>query len=775
MTVNEGATANQPLTATDPDGNALTFSKVSGPTYMTVTTTSPGTGTATGNINLAPGFSDAGTATAAVAAGHGGPCPGSDTKSFTITVNNVNRPPVLTQPANLTVNEGSTAEILVTGSDPDNDPLTFMLDGCGGFSVFDPITRRIRITPGFNDAGVYTCTVTVSDGQASDSKTITITVLNVNRAPTLNPVANMTTMEGGGCRDDQVIAGSDPDADALTFFKTAGPTFMTVTTTSPTTGNIHLAAGFSDAGVFSATVSASDGSLSDSKSFTITVSSVNRAPVLAQPANMTVTEGATANQTITASDPDGCPITFSKVSGPSFMTVTTSSPTTGNIALAPGFSDAGTYGATVTASDGTVSDSKSFSITVNNSVPPLTLTQPSNMTVNEGGTADQSLIATDPAGLPVTFSKVSGPIFMTVTTTDPGAGTSAGNVHLAPGSADAGTYTAVVRATDTSGASDQKAFTITVINVNHEPVSDPNGPYSGIVGVPVNFNGSASSDPDGDPLTYEWDFDASDGITVDATGPTSSHTYTTTEVFTVTLTVEDNGSPNLSDTATTTATITTELPANVFLQTTGILKLKSNKPRYCFQIEPVNGSYNNTDVILSSVVLKYGDLEAPAEIGRTSIDADVNGNGVHEIRACFTTASLRTVFAGLPAGDNTATVALEGDLTTGGRFRGTTEIVVRGPVSGSASATSSVSPNPLNPHSTLFFTTSEPGLVSVAMYDLQGRLVRTILSPTFMPAGTHEAVIDGRGAGGEKLPSGVYFIRGVSAEGEFKQVITILK
>src|SRR2546425_10479370 len=63
MTVNEGATANQTLTATDADGQALTFRKAAGPTYATVTTTTPGTGTGTGNIAVAPGFSDAGTAT----------------------------------------------------------------------------------------------------------------------------------------------------------------------------------------------------------------------------------------------------------------------------------------------------------------------------------------------------------------------------------------------------------------------------------------------------------------------------------------------------------------------------------------------------------------------------------------------------------------------------------------------------------------------------------------------------------------------------------------
>src|SRR5207247_4092940 len=106
MTVNEGQTADQTITATDPDGNPLTFSKVSGPAYVTVTTVTAGTGTATGNIALAPGFSDAGTATASVNATDGSL---SDGKSFTITVNNVNQNPVLAQPANMTVNEGATA------------------------------------------------------------------------------------------------------------------------------------------------------------------------------------------------------------------------------------------------------------------------------------------------------------------------------------------------------------------------------------------------------------------------------------------------------------------------------------------------------------------------------------------------------------------------------------------------------------------------------------------------------------------------------------------
>src|SRR5437867_2022688 len=162
---------------------------------------------------------------------------------------------------------------------------------------------------------------------------------------------------------DQVITGSDPDGQALTFTKGAGPTFMTVSTTNGTTGNIHLAPGFADAGVYAATATASDGSLSDSKTLSITVNNVNQAPTLNAIANMTVNENATADQVITGSDPDGQALTFTKGAGPMFITLRISNGTTGNIHLAPGFSDAGAYAATATASDGSLRYGKTLTIT----------------------------------------------------------------------------------------------------------------------------------------------------------------------------------------------------------------------------------------------------------------------------------------------------------------------------------------------------------------------------------------------------------------------------
>jgi DNA/RNA endonuclease G (NUC1) len=87
------------------------------------------------------------------------------------------------------------------------------------------------------------------------------------------------------------------------------------------------------------------------------------------------------------------------------------------------------------------------------------------------------------------------------------------------------------------------------------PVAATNGPYNSIEGESVTISGAASHDPDGDALTYAWNF--GDGST--ASGVTVSHTYTTGGDYTVTLEVTDIR--GLKATTTTTATVLTRVQA----------------------------------------------------------------------------------------------------------------------------------------------------------------------------------------------------------------------
>jgi PKD repeat protein len=85
-------------------------------------------------------------------------------------------------------------------------------------------------------------------------------------------------------------------------------------------------------------------------------------------------------------------------------------------------------------------------------------------------------------------------------------------------------------------------------------------PTEGDAPLSVSFNASGSSDPDAtDTLTYAWDF-TGDG-TVDATGVTATHTYTTTGAHTARLTVTDNS--GLSHAAVVTITVDSSAPSAV--------------------------------------------------------------------------------------------------------------------------------------------------------------------------------------------------------------------
>jgi hypothetical protein len=70
---------------------------------------------------------------------------------------------------------------------------------------------------------------------------------------------------------------------------------------------------------------------------------------------------------------------------------------------------------------------------------------------------------------------------------------------------------------------------------NTAPTANPSGPYLGAVNTSISLDGSLSSDPESELLTYAWDF--GDGGT--GTGVTPTHSYTLAGVYTVCLTVND--------------------------------------------------------------------------------------------------------------------------------------------------------------------------------------------------------------------------------------------
>jgi PKD repeat protein len=156
----------------------------------------------------------------------------------------------------------------------------------------------------------------------------------------------------------------------------------------------------------------------------------------------------------------------------------------------------------------------------------------------------------------------------------------------------AGTFTATLTVTDDQGATDVVSHNLTVA---------PSAPIASLVASPttgpapltVHFDGSASSDPDGTILTYDWDF--GDG-SAHATTATVDHTYAV-GTFTAKLKVTDVD--GLSDTKTVLIGGTNDAPVASFTTTPS----SGNAPLTV----SFNASGSHDDGVITSYQWTFGD------------------------------------------------------------------------------------------------------------------------------------------------------------------------
>lgn len=197
----------------------------------------------------------------------------------------------------------------------------------------------------------------------------------------------------------------------------------------------------------------------------------------------------------------------------------------------------GTYNVnlTVTDNDGAV-DSASTSVTVDpaNRAPTADAGGPYSATAGENIVFDGTG-SSDPDGTIDSYAWDFGD-------GSTGSGATPSHAYAASGS-----FNVSLTVTDDGGLAHTDTTSVTVGEVvNQVPTADANGPYSGTVGMTVAFDGSASTDPDGDLVAYSWDF--GDGST--GTGASASHSYDSEGTYNVTLTVTDNDGAQDADSTT---------------------------------------------------------------------------------------------------------------------------------------------------------------------------------------------------------------------------------
>jgi hypothetical protein len=468
--------------ATDVDGDELTYSLDSGPASAEVS--------ASGIFRWTPDEVDGpGTHTMTVRVSD--PSGASDTKSFQVTVNEVNLPPMLSAIGNVTLDEDQTETILLDATDPDipANTLTFTLDA--GAPSWAAITgNQLTLTPAYDDGGkIHNLVVRVSDGGSptySYSRLLAVIVNDVNRPPVLETMAaTYSVNEGDTVTFTAIACDLDvEDATSLRFSLSGAPAAATI---DPVTGQFSWITAEADGpGTFSFNVVVWDNHrlsapLSDQQEITVTVDEVNQSPNIQVSGATTVDEHQEVVLKIRGNDVDlpANTLTLSLANVDPDITDYSFDPATGEFRWTPGEQHGGgSYQFTGVVNDNAsptpATTQQTVTITVNevNSPPiivPLAMSPfdaQEDITVEITGDPDTQTIsftaaATDP-DIPVqslTFSLAGVP----AGTTNAPAITTTGDFSWTLTEDDGpATYNVTLRVTDSGGLTDERTFRVAV-------------------------------------------------------------------------------------------------------------------------------------------------------------------------------------------------------------------------------------------------------------------------------------------------------------------------
>ncbi len=469
---------------------------------------------------------------------------GSDSIDVTISVTDVNEAPSFassTATRSIAENTASGQNIgsPVTATDVDaNTTLTYTLGGtdAASFGIVST-TGQLQTSAALNyeSKTSYSVTVTASDGSLSDTIAVTISVTNVNEAPTFaTTTATRSVAENTATNQNIGAAFTATDVDSGNTITYSIPTTGDAAAFSidSNTGQLKTkdALNYEDKNAYTVVVTASDGSLSDTITVTISVTNVNETPTFATGttiSNISATNG-TAITSVTlpeATDPDAnTTLTYTLTPAlPAGLTFTTSTRVLSGTPTA--VSDSATY--TYTASDSNLSDTLTFTIQVNapaNNPPTFTDGDSTTRSVAENTASGQNIgtavaaTDTDNDTLTYTLGGDDAASFSIVSTTGQ-LQTSAALDRETKSS-----YSVTITADDgnTTNNTDSIAVTVNVTDVNEKPsfnifgrvtLSVAENTASGTnIGDPFQ-----ATDPDsGDTLTYSLQRADKDAFSIDA-------------------------------------------------------------------------------------------------------------------------------------------------------------------------------------------------------------------------------------------------------------------
>jgi len=231
-TIDENQALVMTVTAIDPDGTTPALTDGGLPTGAGFVNNGDGTGTFT----WTPDFTQGGTSYDVIFIASDGELTDEDTVS--ITVNNVNRPPVLTAIGAKTVAEEALLSFTATATDPDlpAPTFTFSADGLPAGADFTP-AGVFTWTPTNTQAGVYNVWFIVSDGDLADSEQVAIEVTDIDGFALTPDTLYFTAILDGPNPADQSFNLAVSDGSELPV---AVSDLIPWATIDPATGNTPL-------------------------------------------------------------------------------------------------------------------------------------------------------------------------------------------------------------------------------------------------------------------------------------------------------------------------------------------------------------------------------------------------------------------------------------------------------------------------------------------------------------------------------------------------------
>jgi chitodextrinase len=247
------------------------------------------------------------------------------TKSFIITVTNVNEPPVAAE-LSLEVTEDTPFNGSFKANDVDGDTLSYdiVTQPLNGTIILNQSTGGFSYVPNENATGADSFVYKAWDGTVSSNNvTVLVNVSDVNDAPNDIELSNSFIAENSGAGAIiGELSATDPDASLLftyTLVDGAGDIDNDAFEISDSSLSANSDFDYETKNSYSIRIQVSDGALSYQEAFTIGVFDANEAPTDISLSNSSIAEGSEPGSMIgelSASDPDsGSMFTFSLVSG----------------------------------------------------------------------------------------------------------------------------------------------------------------------------------------------------------------------------------------------------------------------------------------------------------------------------------------------------------------------------------------------------------------------------------------------------------------------------